>query len=167
MRPGEEERVRRAARVRIERVHPADEGARRCVARYFAELDRRFDHGFDPGASIPADDEELVPPRGAFLVALLDGEPVGCGAVKSLTAETGSVKRMWVAETARGLGLGRRLLQALEEQALALGLTRLRLETNRGLREAIALYTGSGYREVAAFNDDPYADHWFEKEIGR
>jgi GNAT superfamily N-acetyltransferase len=72
---------------------------------------------------------------------------------------------MWVADSARGLGLGRRMLAALEDLAGTLGFTRLRLETNRALREAIALYRSSGYREVRAFNDDPYADHWFEKEI--
>lgn len=163
----EVERLLRVAAVRIERVHPADPGARWCVSQYFAELDRRFERGFDPGDSISAGDEELVPPRGVFLVASIDGEPVACGAVKTITAAIGSVKRMWVAESARGLGLGRRMLEALEAQAAALGFTRLRLETNRALREAIALYAASGYREVAAFNEDPYADRWFEKEIGR
>lgn len=161
----EVERLLRVAGVRIERVHPGERSARWCVSRYFAELDRRFDRGFDPGESISAGDEELVPPRGVFLVASIDGEPVACGAVKTVTADVGSVKRMWVAETARGLGLGRRMLEALEDHARALGFARLRLETNRTLVEAIALYRSSGYREVAAFNDDPYADHWFEKEI--
>jgi DNA-binding MarR family transcriptional regulator len=162
----EVETLLRAAGVRIRRVHPGEPDARECIARYFAELGRRFERGFDPGASIPADDGEMVPPRGAFLVASLDGEPVACGAVKTISGGVGSVKRMWVAETARGLGLGRRMLEALEDHARALGLVRLRLETNRALGEAISLYRSSGYREVAAFNDDPYADHWFEKEIG-
>jgi DNA-binding MarR family transcriptional regulator/GNAT superfamily N-acetyltransferase len=161
----EVERLLRAAGVRIERVHPAERAARWCVARYFAELDRRFEHGFDPTESIPADDEEMVPPRGVFLVAAIDGEPVACGAVKTVAAEVGSVKRMWVAESARGLGLGRRMLDALEAEARTLGLRKLQLETNRSLTEAIALYRGSGYREVEPFNDDPYAGHWFEKEI--
>lgn len=162
----EVETLLRAAGARIERVDPGCPQARACVARYFAELDARFEQGFDPGASLPADDAEMVPPRGAFLVATLDGEPVACGAVKTIAAETGSVKRMWVAESARGLGLGRRMLEALEGEARALGLARLRLETHRALTEAIALYRSGGYREVPAFNDDPYAGHWFEKEIG-
>ena len=161
----EVERMLRAAGVRIERVHPAERAARWCVAQYFAELDRRFEDGFDPAESIPADDEEMVPPRGVFLVATIDGEPVACGAVKTVTRDVGSVKRMWVAESARGLGLGRRMLDALEAEASALGFRTLQLETNRTLTEAIALYRGSGYREVEAFNDDPYAGHWFEKEI--
>jgi N-acetylglutamate synthase-like GNAT family acetyltransferase len=76
-----------------------------------------------------------VPPRGAFLVASTDGEPVGCGAVKTAGAGVGSLKRMWVAEAARGLGLGRRLLAALEAEARALGLGTVQLETNHALVE--------------------------------
>ena len=161
----EVEKLLRASGVRIEPVDPGDPAARGCLEQYFAELASRFEHGFDAGESIPAGDDELVPPRGVFLVASLDGKPVACGAVKTLEAGVGSVKRMWVADTARGLGLGRRMLAALEQHARELGFTRLRLETNRSLVEAIALYRGSGYREVPAFNDEPYAHHWFEKEI--
>jgi ribosomal protein S18 acetylase RimI-like enzyme len=61
--------------------------------------------------------------------------------------------------------VGRRLLEAVEEHALASGVRTLRLETNRALPEAIALYRSAGYREVPAFDDEPYADHWFEKRI--
>jgi ribosomal protein S18 acetylase RimI-like enzyme len=136
------------------------------VRQYFAELDRLFESGFDPTASLAADDEELIPPRGAFLVASMDGETVACGAVKSVGPGIGSLKRMWVADAVRGLGIGRRMLDALENQALELGLTTLRLETNRALTAAIRLYRSTGFREVAAFNADPYAHHWFEKRIG-
>ena len=72
---------------------------------------------------------------------------------------------MWVAPEARGLGLGRRLLRELERLARWEGVEVLRLETNGALREAIALYRGCGYREVEAFNDEPYAHHWFEKRL--
>jgi GNAT superfamily N-acetyltransferase len=72
---------------------------------------------------------------------------------------------MWVADSARGLGLGRQILHALEDQARALGMTTLRLETNRTLVEAISMYRRSGYAEVAPFNDEPYAHHWFEKHL--
>lgn len=154
-----------AAGLVIERVDPASLPARWCVAQYFAELDRRFPGGFDPAASLPADDRELVPPRGAFLVASIDGETVAGGCVKTTAARVGSLKRMWVADTARGLGIGRRMLEALEDQARALGITMLRLETNKTLQEAIALYRAAGYRKVAPFNVDPYATHWFEKRL--
>jgi len=150
----------------IERVDPASRAARWCVARYFAELAERFEAGFDPTRSIPADDDELRPPHGAFLVASADGEPLACGCVKVVAPGVGSIKRMWVAAAMRGLGLGRRILEALESEARALGLGTLRLETNRALVEAKRLYERAGYVEVAPFNDDPYADHWFEKRLG-
>jgi len=72
---------------------------------------------------------------------------------------------MWVATPARGLGVGSRLLEDLEEHARASGVRVLRLETNRALKEAIALYRARGYREVAPFNAEPYAHHWFEKRL--
>jgi DNA-binding MarR family transcriptional regulator len=161
----EVQRLLRASGVHIERVDPGEPEARWCVAQYYAELNRRFERGFDPAQSLPAEDGAMVPPRGSFLVASVEGEPVACGAVKAIAPGVGSLKRMWVAETARGLGLGRRLLVALEEEARALGLGTVRLETNRALTEAIALYRASGYIEVPPFNADPYANHWFEKRL--
>jgi DNA-binding MarR family transcriptional regulator len=154
-----------AAGARIERVDPASPAARWCVAQYYAELASRFEEGFDPGRSLPADDAALRPPAGVFLVATADGEPVASGALKVLEPTVGSLKRMWVAGSVRGLGFGRRMLAALEREASNLGVTTLRLETNRALGEAIQLYRSSGYREVAPFNTDPYANHWFEKRL--
>src|SRR6266851_2644358 len=151
--------------ARVERVDPASDAARWCVAQYFAELATRFEGGFDPRKSIPVDDAELMPPRGAFLVITIDGEPVACGAVKPIAPGVGYLKRMWVAGAVRGLGFGRHMLRALESQARELGLTTLRLETNRALVEAIRLYKRSGYVEVKPFNTEPYADHWFEKHL--
>lgn len=163
---GEVQRLLWLAGLRIERVDPASRAARWCVGQYFAELDRRFESGFDPAASLPADDADFIAPRGAFLVASVDGESVACGAVKPIAPAIGALKRMWVADAARGLGIGRRMLEALEAQARELGLMTLRLETNRALQEAIRMYRSAGYREVAAFNSDPYANHWFEKSLG-
>jgi GNAT superfamily N-acetyltransferase len=144
---------------------PREPDARRCLEAYVGELGRRFDDGFDPAMSISATDEEMIPPAGLFLVATLDGEPVGCGALKFHGAAPAEVKRMWVAPSARGLGLGRRILAELEAHAVANGVRVLRLETNATLREAIGLYRSAGYREVAAFSDEPYAHHWFEKSL--
>jgi DNA-binding MarR family transcriptional regulator/GNAT superfamily N-acetyltransferase len=152
--------------TRIAVEDPDSTDAKWCVAQYFAELDERFDDGFDAGKSIPADAEELRPPRGVFLVARLDGRPVGCGAVKTIDTGVGSIKRMWVSREVRGSGIGRRLLLALEKEAAGLAMRVLRLETNRNLNEAKELYRRNGYREVAAFNDEPHAHHWFEKRIG-
>jgi DNA-binding MarR family transcriptional regulator/GNAT superfamily N-acetyltransferase len=159
----EVERLLLASAVRVETCEPADPGARYCVLSYFRELDQRFDRGFDPALSISADDRELTWPAGLFLLATLHGEPVGSGALKLHRDGTAEIKRMWVAPAARGLGLGRRLLGDLEARAAAAGASRARLETNGTLTEAIALYRSAGYREVAAFSDEPYAHHWFEK----
>jgi DNA-binding MarR family transcriptional regulator/GNAT superfamily N-acetyltransferase len=158
-------RLLRAAGVVIERVDPASPSARWCWAQYFAELDRRFPGGFDPGTSLHVEDRDFVPLRGAFLVASIDGETVGGGAVKLSAPHVGWLKRMWIADAARGLGIGRRLLDALEREALALGATRMRLDTNKTLKEAIALYRSAGYRRVGAFNAERYATHWFEKRL--
>jgi len=151
--------------VRVERVDPASRAARWCIAQYFAELAERFEEGFDPSRGLPNDDAEFRPPLGAFLVASVDGEPVACGGVKTLGPGIGYLKRMWVAGSVRGLGLGRRMLAALEAEARELGMTTVRLETNRALIEAIRLYRGSGYAEVAPFNTEFYANHWFEKHL--
>ncbi len=160
----EVERLLTAALVVIEEVDPGTRDARYCVREYFAELDRRFANGFDapPLASALA---ELRPPAGLFVVARLRGEPVGSGGLRFLDDGATELKRMWVAPSARGLGLGRRLLNELEARAVAHGRRSLRLETNRSLTQAIALYESAGYREVEPFNALPYADHWFEKRL--
>jgi ribosomal protein S18 acetylase RimI-like enzyme len=134
-------------------------------AGLLTELDTRFGDGFDPGQSNPAAADELRPPAGLILVARLAEAPVGCGAVKLHGKSPAELKRMWVDPAARGLGLGRRLLQELEQHARESGARVVRLETNRELTEAIRLYRSSGYREVPPFNQERYADHWFEKML--
>ncbi len=161
----EVERLLMSSAVRIAVCDPSHPDARYCLRAYFAELGRRFDSGFDPALSISAADRELSPPAGLFLVATLRGEPAGCGALKFHHDAPAEIKRMWVAPAARGLGLGRRILAELEARAAAHGARILRLETNRTLAEAIGLYRAAGYREVPAFNDEPYAHHWFEKTV--
>ncbi len=152
------------ALVEFKIVDPADPDAQFCLLEYFAELDRRFEAGFDPALSITGLDE-LRPPAGAFLVATVHGEPVGCGGLVFHGREPAYLKRMWVAESTRGLGIGRRLLEELETHAAATGACGVKLETNKSLTEAIRLYRSAGYQEVDAFNDEPYAHHWFEKQL--
>ena len=161
----EVERLLTASAVQVGVADPRDPSARACMGAYFAELARRFDDGFDPGRSISADDEELSPPAGLLLLAMLHGEPVGIGALKFHADRPPDIKRMWVAAPVRGLGLGRRLLADLEARAAQHGARVVRLETNRALAEAIGLYRSAGYREVTAFNDESYAHHWFEKDL--
>jgi GNAT superfamily N-acetyltransferase/DNA-binding MarR family transcriptional regulator len=159
------ERLLRASMVKIGIEDPTTPDARWCINQYFAELNTRFDAGFDPSRSISADAHELAPPAGALLIARLRDRPIGCGALKFHRRAPAELKRMWVAPEARGLGLGRRLLVELERHAREAGARTLRLETNRSLKEAIHLYRTRGYREVPAFNDEPYAHHWFEKRL--
>ena len=161
----EVERLLVASAVEVTVRHPADPAARACLRAYSGELGRRFESGFDPARSLPAADQDMIPPAGLFLVATLHGEAVGCGGLKFHGDAPAELKRMWVAPAVRGLGLGRRLLAELEAQAAARGVRVLRLETNATLAEAISLYRTSGYREVAAFSDEPYAHHWFEKTL--
>ncbi len=161
----EVERLLRASAIEIALEPPASHAARWCLDQYFRELAQRFDGGFDPARTMPAEASELTPPVGVFLVARLDGQPVGCGALKTTGRGLGDIKRMWVAQSDRGLGIGRRILEALEDHARALGLTVLHLETNSTLKEAQAMYRNYGYQEVAPFNDEPYAHHWFEKRL--
>jgi DNA-binding MarR family transcriptional regulator/GNAT superfamily N-acetyltransferase len=161
----EVERLLNAANVEVAPIDPAHPKAQFCLHEYFAELDRRFGSGFDPVLSIPADEEELRPPAGVFLMATLRGDPIGCAAAKFHDDAPAEAKRMWVAQSARGMGVGRRLLNELEARVTDEGATTIRLETNKTLVEAINLYRSAGYVEVAAFNDEPYAHHWFEKEL--
>jgi DNA-binding MarR family transcriptional regulator/GNAT superfamily N-acetyltransferase len=162
------EHLLRASSITIQPEDPTTADAVWCIQQYFRELNTRFEAGFDPAQSISADASELTPPRGVLLIAKLRGRPVGCGALKlhaCLEDEPAELKRMWVASEVRGLGLGRRLLTELETYARNSGATRIHLETNRSLREAIHLYRTSGYTEVPAFNSEPYAHHWFEKSL--
>jgi GNAT superfamily N-acetyltransferase/DNA-binding MarR family transcriptional regulator len=146
---------------------PASADARWCLSHYFAELAERFEEPFDPGRTLPADAADLVPPTGAFLIARVGGEPAGCGAVKTHRLGIGEIVRMWVDREQRGLGIGARLLHSLEAHAARLGHHTVRLYTNRSLSEAKALYRSRGYEEIPRYNDDPYANHWFEKRLER
>ena len=160
---GEVERLLTSGSVQIVSVDPEHPDAQYGLAEYVAELNRRSPKGFDPKAGMTAEPHEVRPPSGEFLVAYLHGEAVGCGCVKHHPGEPTEVKRMWIAPAARGLGLGRRMLEELEARALRSGARVARIETSSVLPEAIALYRSAGWVEVAPFNDEPFADHWFEK----
>jgi DNA-binding MarR family transcriptional regulator/N-acetylglutamate synthase-like GNAT family acetyltransferase len=154
----------RAATVHLRAVDPSDPVAVEAVGHYFAELDRRFPSGFDPGEGAH-DAEAMAPGAGVFLVATSDGHPVACGGVQRVTPGVGEVKRMWVDPDWRGAGLGSRMLRRLEAEAARLGHDRVVLDTNGTLLEAIAMYERAGYRHIERYNDNPYAQAWFEKEL--
>ncbi|MEP9348670.1 bifunctional helix-turn-helix transcriptional regulator/GNAT family N-acetyltransferase [Xanthobacter sp. KR7-225] len=153
------------ARIPIEEADPRGPDATWCLNEYYAELARRFPTGFDVARSRDPEAQAMMRPRGTFLLAMSDGLPVGCVGLKGSGGALAEVKRLWIAPAARGLGLGRRLMAEIEAAARGLAITTLRLDTNHALTEALALYRGSGWREIARFNDDPYPDAFFEKDL--
>jgi DNA-binding MarR family transcriptional regulator/GNAT superfamily N-acetyltransferase len=160
------ERLVATSLVELRMVDPERPDAQRCLRAYVAELNRRApERAFDPHKGATAEPHEVRPPNGAFVVAYLRGEAIGCGAVKHHSAGVSDIKRMWVAESARGRGVARRMLAELEGLAARSGASTARLETNGALVEAIAMYRSAGYEEVDPFNDEPFAHHWFEKRL--
>lgn len=159
------DRLVRAASASFDLVPADSPEARAAVTAYFAELDERFDGGFDPGGAWTADAAALAPPTGAFLVARSDDDVIACGGVQRIAPDTAEIKRMWVHADWRGAGLGSRMLQRLEQLAADLGHRRVNLDTNSSLTEAIAMYVAAGYAACPAYNDNPYARHWFTKDL--
>ena len=144
---------------------PVSADATWCFEQYFAELNVRFEEGFDPAITLPLTTADMTPPRGAVVIARLRGRPIGCGAVKVPKHGPAHLRRMWVSPSVRGLGVGRRLLAELEHTAFRLGARKVRLDTHRSLTEAIAMYRRTGYKEAKPASDERYADHWFEKRL--
>jgi GNAT superfamily N-acetyltransferase len=159
-------RLALAAMVSIDVVDPRSPDAQAAMRQYFDELDERFSSGFDPSdAGAAADADLLRPPRGAFLLVRDGQTTIGCGGLQRIDATTAEIKRMWIAPDWRGLGLGRRLLSTLESVARDGGRGRVILDTNETLAEAIAMYERAGYHAIERYNDNPYAHHWFAKDL--
>ena len=163
---GEVERLLRAGRVVISFESPASADARACLDAYFREIAERFEAGFDPARERSGLDDELTPPKGS----------VRRGAAGR---RSGRLRRAQAGRRRDGrdqAGMDRRHRRAgsasrggcfatLESAARDDGLTTLRLDTNKALTEAHALYRKEGYREIERFSDNPYAHHWFEKRL--
>ncbi|AMY71700.1 bifunctional helix-turn-helix transcriptional regulator/GNAT family N-acetyltransferase [Frigidibacter mobilis] len=152
-------------RTTFDVVDPRDPRARSCMTAYYAELARRFAQGFDVSLSRDPDAQDMLPPRGAFVIAESDGLPLGCVGLKGTDKGYAEIKRLWVSPAARGLGLSRRLMARVEELAAQAEIKVLRLDTNSALTEAVSLYRKTGWHEIARFNDDPYPDLFFEKRL--
>jgi GNAT superfamily N-acetyltransferase len=120
--------------------------------------------GWTPATASVVDPDDFRPPRGVFLVAFDGPRALGCGGVRTLSDGLGEVKRMYVLESERGHGIGRRLLIALEQRARDLGLARMRLDSH-GNPAALALYHSSGYRPIDDYSGNSNARHWFEKPL--
>jgi DNA-binding MarR family transcriptional regulator/predicted N-acetyltransferase YhbS len=153
-------RLLRAAAITVTAVDPGAAQARDCLLRYAAELAHRFPEGYDRGAlTDPADVD------GTMLLAWEDGRAVGCGLWTRLRSGEAELRHLWTDPRARGLGLGRRLLAALEADAAGQGITVMRLGTHPALTEAIALYRRAGYRETAHHSSSPYNQLAFGKPL--
>ena len=146
-------------------VDPRSPEAVEAVTAYFTELDARFPGGFDGSGALAVDAATMAPGAGVFVVATSEGRSVACGGVQELPDGTAEIKRMWVHPDWRGAGLGTRLLRQLEAAAGDLGHNVVRLDTHRSLTEAITMYERAGYRPVARYNENPYAQAWFEKRL--
>ncbi len=137
-----------------------------CLARYFDELDIRFEAGFERARGASEGGEAYLPPDGIFLVAAGPASPVGCGGVTFRAGAFAEIKRMWVDPPRRGRGVGQQILAALEAHAREAGHAVVRLDSNRALPEAHEFYRRAGYGDIARYNDNPYAHVWFEKRLG-
>ncbi|MFI6071244.1 MarR family winged helix-turn-helix transcriptional regulator [Actinoplanes sp. NPDC051343] len=166
----------RKATVTISAIPDDSPEARDCLRAYAAELAVRFPEGYD--------ETTLITPgsTSSFLVAREEDRPVGCVAWCHLSGSSsgsssgsgsgfgfgsgfGEVRHLWVSPEARGLGLGRRLLSAVEASIAADGLGEVRLGTHPALAEAIALYLSSGYREIPPYGSSPYDRLAFAKTL--
>jgi GNAT superfamily N-acetyltransferase len=141
------------AAVRLIRTYLAD-----IIGRYYGRpaTDTEVDRAI---ADDPTDDLSM------FFVASRDGRDLGCAGFRMVDPKTAELKRLFIHSDARGLGGGAALLVAVEAGAVSFGASSIRLDTRADLVEARKLYARHGYAEVPAFNDDRYAEHWFEKRL--
>ncbi|MFF2271759.1 GNAT family N-acetyltransferase [Agromyces sp. NPDC058136] len=154
----------------ITRLDPADPAAVAILRRYLDDIITRY---YGRAAADAEIDEELAQggddglrgDRGDFFVASEAGVAVGCAGARYLDDDAAELTRVFVAPEARGQGLGASLVGAVEDAVRGSGRTTLRLDTRNDLVEARALYAKLGYAEVAPFNDSPYAEHWFAKDL--
>lgn len=157
--------VLRRDMITIHEVDPEDARVKHCMEQYYREISDIMGALFDPALASPPDAGDMRRPKGIFLLALSDGLPVGCVAMKGEGGSVGEIRRMWVSPAARGLGLARKMMHQIEEQARIMGVNTLRLDTNGRLHAARRLYESMGWTEIDRYNTNVYAEHFFEKRI--
>jgi DNA-binding MarR family transcriptional regulator len=143
-----------------------DPAALSCVSAYYRQLLQTFPNELHPDMlPLPLPDAaKYRPPDGAFLIAWSDDLPIACVSLRPLDRSVGEVKRLWVNPIARGQGLGRRMMRAIEDRARTIGLTRLQLDSNSALTEAVALYRSDGWTDIAPYTPPP-ANIWMAKRL--
>ena len=160
----------RALPILISATTPTSAEAEGVSLRYYEDIVSRY-HGRPASrqevlaaqAGYPSDD--LIAPTGLLLLARQGSAVLGCAGMRVRPGAIGEVTRVFVEPRARGNGVGRLLMETLERDSRALGLAALRLDTRTDLLEARSLYTSLGFIEGEAHNEDPYANHWFRKEL--
>jgi pimeloyl-ACP methyl ester carboxylesterase/GNAT superfamily N-acetyltransferase len=141
---------------------PASEA---LVSEYVAEIKSMYPE-WTPEVPPRMTAGDVEPPEGRWLVAYLDGRPVGCAGLKRVDERAAEIKRIYVVPEARGAGVARALLARLEEAARATGYDVVRLDTGPRQQASVALFTSSGYEPIADYNGNPVAAYWFEKRLG-
>jgi GNAT superfamily N-acetyltransferase len=155
--------------LRVETVPSHEPPATDLVEAMVAEVSEMYGPIDVPGAptATPAD---LGPPGGAFVVVFDDhadsgGRAVAGGGLKRLDDEACEIKRMYVVPDARGRGLAKVLLEALENEARRLGYRIARLDTGAQQPAAQQMYERAGYAPIGNFNANPFASFWGEKAL--
>jgi len=148
----------------FERADASTPPASDLLEAMIVELEPLYGRIDVPGAPTagPAD---FSPPGGSFLVGFEDGQPICCGGIKELPDGACEVKRMYVVPGARGRGVAKELLVALEDEARALGYSVARLDTGPHQPHAERMYRDAGYAGIANFNANPFASYWGEKRL--
>lgn len=158
-------RILGGMQITLRPADPATPAALACLRAYYEALDSIFPRGFDPGPFPGPGLAQMCPPRGVFLLALDEDIALGCVGLRGDGTPTGEVKRLWVDPSARRHGIARRLMAEVEHHARRIGMTRLVLDTSRHLPEALVFYKSLGWTEIPPYNDNPDADHFFEKRL--
>lgn len=153
-------------------VNPSSEPASDILFRYYTDVVGRF-HGRQASreevraAMLDEPSDDLVGETGLFAVAYLESEAVGCGGLRFVSDEVAELTRVFVDTRARGSGIGASIVEFLEGFAQQSHRTTIRLDTRSDLVEARLMYSRLGYRDVSAFNSDPYAQVWLAKQLGQ
>ena len=151
--------------VDLRDADPDDPAAIACLTAYYQLLAEKIAGVTPDMLTLPLPDAaKYRPPHGAFLIAWSDDLPVGCASLRPLEPGVAEVKRLWIDPVARGQGLARRLMRALESRARDMGFAHLKLDSNAALTEALALYRSDGWTEIAPYTGFP-ANVWLGKRL--
>jgi GNAT superfamily N-acetyltransferase len=137
----------------------------RLMEAMVSEMEELYELPPGHGLGLSAPPADMSPPAGSFVVIYDEGKPVAGGGLKRVEDGVAELKRMYVAPAARGRGLGRQLLEALEDAARELGYARVRLDFGARQPAAQAMYERSGYHAIDDYNGNPQAAFWREKVL--